>query len=571
MLSIAVFFAVQAIFPPKKPAPSAITDSTAAKTAASTPDTTTTVHITVPGASGIVGVPVNAMNAGAAVPATRPETTVVAVRQDSGATFAISNIGATPVSVVMNAYANRARSGKVDLVAERSLVKYQIVTNKKVPIDLSSTAFTTVHHGDTVTYTAPVTSNGVSGTVSIQYVFGTDGHLVRVQGSATGIDAGYLVIVLPETFTVAERDSASDLNAYAYSYDSKRDGTRSVLFSKLDPGDQQLVEGPITWVAAKSKYFVVGLLAPKGGRPFEELDLTGGVKTSKVATRGHASVVVPIANSGQFAFDLYTGPQEWRRLHAVGQDFDQVNPYGWAIFRGFLQPIATSVIRLVLWMHRELQLSYGWVLIVLGVLIRLILWPLNQSAMRTSLKMQRLQPELQAVQERYKNDREKQQQAMMQVYKEHNMNPLSPLTGCLPMFLPMPILLALFFVFQNTIEFRGVPFLWLNDLSAHDPYYILPVLMAASMYLLSWLGMRNMPSNPQSKMMSYMMPGMFLLFLGRAAAGLNLYYAAQNLAALPQQWLLIRDRGKQNDGTGSSGASATKTLAKGAAKSSKKG
>jgi len=182
-----------------------------------------------------------------------------------------------------------------------------------------------------------------------------------------------------------------------------------------------------------------------------------------------------------------------------------------------------------------------------------------------------LQPELQAVQERYKNDREKQQQAMMQVYKEHNMNPLSPLTGCLPMFLPMPILLALFFVFQNTIEFRGVPFLWLNDLSAHDPYYILPVLMAASMYLLSWLGMRNMPSNPQSKMMSYMMPGMFLLFLGRAAAGLNLYYAAQNLAALPQQWLLIRDRGKQNDGTGSSSASATKTLAKGAAKSSKKG
>jgi YidC/Oxa1 family membrane protein insertase len=167
--------------------------------------------------------------------------------------------------------------------------------------------------------------------------------------------------------------------------------------------------------------------------------------------------------------------------------------------------------------------------------------------MRSSLKMQRLQPELQAVQERYKNDREKQQQEMMKVYRDHGMSPLSPLTGCLPMLLPMPILLALFFVFQNTIEFRGVPFLWLTDLSSHDPYYILPIIMAVSMYLLSWLGMRNTPSNPQAKIMSYMMPGMFLIFLGRAAAGLNLYYAAQNLAAVPQQWLLVRERAKPTD------------------------
>jgi len=113
------------------------------------------------------------------------------------------------------------------------------------------------------------------------------------------------------------------------------------------------------------------------------------------------------------------------------------------------------------------------------------------------------------------------------------------------MLLPMPVLFALFFVFRSTIEFRGVPFLWIHDLSAHDPYYILPIIMGASMYLLSWIGMRNMPPNPQSKMMSYLMPVMFLAFLGRAAAGLNLYYAVQNIAALPQQWLIARDRTKQ--------------------------
>jgi YidC/Oxa1 family membrane protein insertase len=173
------------------------------------------------------------------------------------------------------------------------------------------------------------------------------------------------------------------------------------------------------------------------------------------------------------------------------------------------------------------------------------MWPLNQSSMRTSMKMQVLQPELQKIQDRYKDDPEKQRTAIMKVYSDHGMTPLSPLLGCLPMLLPMPVLFALFFVFQNTIEFRGAPFGWLSDLSAHDPFYILPIIMAASMYLLSWIGMRNMPPNPQAKMMSYVMPGMFLVFLGRAAAGLNLYYAAQNIAALPQQWLIARERLKQ--------------------------
>jgi YidC/Oxa1 family membrane protein insertase len=165
--------------------------------------------------------------------------------------------------------------------------------------------------------------------------------------------------------------------------------------------------------------------------------------------------------------------------------------------------------------------------------------------MRTSLKMQQLQPDLQAVQNRYKDNPEKQRLEMMEVYKKHGMSPLSQITGCLPMFLPMPVLFALFFVFQNTIELRGVSFLWFGDLSSHDPLYILPVLMALSMYLLSWMGMKNSPPNPQAKMMSYMFPAMFLFFMWRVAAGLNLYYATQNLAALPQQWLLTRQRAKQ--------------------------
>jgi YidC/Oxa1 family membrane protein insertase len=112
------------------------------------------------------------------------------------------------------------------------------------------------------------------------------------------------------------------------------------------------------------------------------------------------------------------------------------------------------------------------------------------------------------------------------------------------MLLPMPILFALFFVFQNTIEFRGVPFLWLTDISMKDPYYILPLVMGASMYVLSWIGMRNAPPNPQAKMMAYVMPAMMTVFLLTFASGLNLYYTVQNLAALPQQWLIANERAK---------------------------
>jgi YidC/Oxa1 family membrane protein insertase len=110
------------------------------------------------------------------------------------------------------------------------------------------------------------------------------------------------------------------------------------------------------------------------------------------------------------------------------------------------------------------------------------------------------------------------------------------------MLLPMPILYALYFVFQNTIEFRGVSFLWLPDLALRDPYYITPIVMGASMFLLSWIGMRAAPPNPQTKMMSYMMPVMFTVLFINFASGLNLYYAVQNLASLPQQWLVAKQR-----------------------------
>ena len=325
------------------------------------------------------------------------------------------------------------------------------------------------------------------------------------------------------------------------SYRPSRGDVKSISYSKLDSAEIRAEPGPINWVATRDKYFLTVFRAMK--TPFTVLSLQGAPRKGKLAPDIHASIALPLNADGTAAFELYAGPQNFERLQQLGGDLDQVNPYaGW--LHGVVQPFATIVMKALLWMKRTTQLNYGWVLVLFGVIIRLVLWPLNQGAMRTSMKMQRLQPELQALQKKHTDDPKKQQEAIMKLYKDHDMSPFSPLMGCLPMLLPMPVLFALYYVFQNTIEFRGVPFLWLPDISLRDPYYITPLLMGVSMFAMSWIGMRNSPPNPQAKMMSYMMPVMLTVLFLNFASGLNLYYAVQNIAAIPQQWLLARERAK---------------------------
>jgi YidC/Oxa1 family membrane protein insertase len=478
------------------------------------------------------------------VQATAETTTVVTPK----AIYKFSSLGAAPVSIVIRDYVNRSASGGlVDLAAEGPpLLGYKLVTPADTA-DLATVPFALsqakdAKGEDSLTYSATVKGHEVT----IAYIIPHDtvaSYALGVIGSVQGLSGqSYLLTELPRTLRSAEADTIADHRSLAYSFKPARDHSRSVLFGSLDPGDKKLEPGPLSWVAVKNKYFVLGILAPPKGTLFSEVTLTGGTRTSKVATNAAATVVQEIKNSS-FGFEVYAGPQESQRLARMGQDFDHVNPYGWRFLQSVVHPIASKVIQALLWMHNRLNLSYGWVLVILGIGVRLALWPLNQSTMRSSLKMQELQPKLAAAQKKYK-DPVQQREAIMKVYQEAGVSPFAGLTGCLPALLPMPILFALFFVFQNTIEFRGVPFMWLHDISIKDPLYILPLLMGASMYLLSWIGMRNAPPNPQAKMMSYMFPVMMTVVLINMASGLNLYYTAQNIAALPQQWLLARERAK---------------------------
>lgn len=410
--------------------------------------------------------------------------------------------------------------------------------------------------------TIPVSNGQLSGSVRtidsqqiVQYEGRIEGHEATISYTSPASDSGkYLIHVavvvkdvaarsellvsLPSTLVSMETDTADDIRHLAYGFRTAGGSVESVPFAKLDSGSTKTVSGPLEWVALRNKYFLIALVTRDSG--ILNAEFTGSARVQKLAPFASSTVSLPLT-AGRAEFELYLGPQEFERLRTLGHGLDQVNPYaGW--FHSIVQPFATIVTRVLLWMKRSSGLSYGWVIIIFGVVVRLLLWPLNQSAMRTSIRMQRIQPELAEVQKKYKNDPRKQQEALVKLYQSHGMTPFSPMMGCLPMMLPMPILFALYFVFLNTIEFRGVSFLWMHDISAADPYYITPLVMGLSMFALSWIGMRGTPPTPQTRMMSYMMPVVLTFMFFRFAAGLNLYYAVQNIAALPQQWLLARER-----------------------------
>lgn len=374
-------------------------------------------------------------------------------------------------------------------------------------------------------------------TVRLRQTFRPEQYLFHVEGEVEGAGpAGLVLVRLGPRLAFVEADSAEDFRTYAVI--TKANKTESVNFSSLDPGERRALEGPFEWVAVKSKYFVAAVMAIDEGVPrFGGAVATGGERAGKHHVRTDVVASLP-APGGRFAHSVYLGPQEFRRLARIGHDFEDVNPYGW-ILRPVIRPFANLIVRILLWMHETLDLAYGWVLILFGLAVRVLLWPLNQKAMRSSMAMQAVQPQMKALQDRYKNEPQKLQQEMMKLYKEHGVNPLG---GCLPMLIPLPVLFALFFVFRETIEFRGVPFLWLPDLSRHDPLYIIPLVMGLSMYAVTKLGQRGVPANPQMKMMLYIMPVFMTVIFLRFSSGLNLYYAVSNIASIPQQWLIAQER-----------------------------
>ncbi len=376
--------------------------------------------------------------------------------------------------------------------------------------------------------------------VTISYTFVPDDYRIRfdVEVAGVGANGGTVLLGMGSGFRDTEANRAE--NDRERGVVTKLDGTDLTRFGSIDPGATETLSGPFEWVAVKSKYFVAGFFAWDSTRTDGAMGLIGGVEAARQTdVRADVSLSLPVPASGRYSGVLYLGPMEYDRLTAMGREFDDVNPYGWPGMRTLIRPFAVAIRATFVWMHQVLGVHYGIAIVIFGVLIRLLLWPLNQKAMRSMTAMQAVQPELQRIQEQYKQDPQRLQQEMMRVYREHKINPFG---GCWPMLLPWPFLVAVFFVLQNTIELRGVSFLWMPDLSRADPLYIIPVFMAISMFALSKIGQSGMTPNPQMKFMLYAMPLMFGVMFMNFASGLNLYYAVQNVAALPQQILINRER-----------------------------
>jgi YidC/Oxa1 family membrane protein insertase len=555
LLAVVMMFVVLVgtnfLFPPVVPEPGTAADSLAAgaeggagpATGGAAPSAPVTPQVPV-----ATGAPVATPDAAEAEPDALAERRVSVTGPLYDLEF--SSFGARLLSAELPGFPALNREGVVDLVPEGAVdyLSQRLVVGTDT-VDLSRAPFSVEPEGglELSEGSGPATLRFVYDhptsdlTFEVAYTFDPDGYLVRVAGQLEGLERALLLTSLGDGLAFSEADSAGEARMMAYVHNHVRDGIRSI---PIRSAEATIVPGPLYWTAFRSKFFVIAMLAGASDDVVAEGDYFGGliVDESALPERVHVTAAQTIGSDGLFAYRLFMGPQEYAALSSLGQGMEEVNPYGWRFFRPIIRPFVSVIMFVLVFLHTNLSIGYGWVLVVFGVVMRILLWPLNQKAMRANLRNMAVQPLVQDIQKQHKDNPEKLQKEMMRLYKEHGFNPLA---GCLPMLLPWPVLIALFFVFQNTIELRGVPFLWLPDLSARDPLFLLPILLAVSMFLMQWVGMRAVEqANPQMKMMLWLLPGMMLMIFLNLASGLNLYYLVSNVATIPQQVWINRERQK---------------------------
>jgi YidC/Oxa1 family membrane protein insertase len=284
------------------------------------------------------------------------------------------------------------------------------------------------------------------------------------------------------------------------------------------------------WVAMVQHYFTtVWLLPEKGQREFF---------TRKVDTNLYAvGMIVPLGDlapgaSKKLQAQLYVGPQEEKKLETIAPGLELVKDYGMVAI--LAKPMFWTLDKL----HSFIG-NWGWSIIAVVVLLKIAFFWLNANAYKSMAKMKAVGPKVQALRERHKDDPQKMQQEMMRIYREEKVNPLG---GCLPIFVQMPFFIALYWVLLSSVEMRGAPWLgWITDLSAKDPYFILPVLMTLTSLLQTWLN--PTPPDPMQAKMMWIMPLAFSVMFFFFPAGLVLYWFVNNLLSIAQQWTINRHLG----------------------------
>ena len=301
-------------------------------------------------------------------------------------------------------------------------------------------------------------------------------------------------------------------------------------YSFEDMGNANLsVNTKAGWVAILQHYFVSAWI-PNQDADNQLYSLTD--KANNIGSIGYRGpvTVVPAGATQTITSKLWTGPKLQDQMGEVANHLDLTVDYGWAWF------IAKPLFKLLTIIQSLVQ---NWGLAIIGVtlVVKAILYPLTKAQYTSMAKMRMLQPKMQEMRERFGDDRQRMSQEMMKLYKEEKVNPLG---GCLPILLQMPIFIALYWTFMEAVELRHAPFFgWIQDLSAQDPYYILPILMGGSMFLLQKMSPTPVADPMQQKVMNFM-PLIFMVFFLWFPAGLVLYWLVSNLITIVQQQLIYR-------------------------------
>lgn len=309
---------------------------------------------------------------------------------------------------------------------------------------------------------------------------------------------------------------------------TEKDKFHKVAFGDIDKGKISYTKsGNDGWIGMLQHYFL-GAWLPKQGTPHEFYTRQIPQDLYAVGVIIPAGTLAPGAST-TLAMPLYAGPQEQEKLAALAPGLDLAVDYGW------LTVIAAPLFWVLQWIHGWTG-NWGIAIIILTIFIKLAFYPLSEASYRSMAKMRVVAPKMQRLKDQFGNDRQRMQQAMMELYKTEKINPLG---GCLPIVVQIPVFIALYWVLLGSVEMRQAPFaLWIKDLSVSDPYYILPILMGATMIIQTRLNPEP-PDPVQAKVMK-IMPVAFSIFFFFFPAGLVLYWLVNNVLSIAQQWHITR-------------------------------
>jgi YidC/Oxa1 family membrane protein insertase len=280
------------------------------------------------------------------------------------------------------------------------------------------------------------------------------------------------------------------------------------------------------WIAALQHHFVGAVVPPSN----ELYDITLGVRGQEYVLGAQGPMTtIAAGQSGRFAQTLFIGPKLQSQLEKAGTELDRVADYG------MLYPLAWPLFWLLSKVH-VLFGNWGWAIVTVTFLLKLAFYPLSEASGRSMAKMKLLGPRIKTLQETYKDDREKLGRAMMDLYKREKVNPVA---GCVPMLLQIPVFLAFYWVLLESVEMRQAPFVgWINDLSSRDPFFVLPIIMAAAMF--AQYKLNPAPPDPVQAKVFMIMPFAMSVMFAFFPAGLVLYWVTNTLLTIAQQWNINR-------------------------------